>query len=990
LPVAEAYRPAVYTIPPHRAFADALAAGLIAEHGGDPLRLARGIVLLPNARATRAITDAFVRRAGGGLLLPRMVPVGDPELDERLGSLFDPAGRDLTPIPPAVEPLTRLMLLTRLVGEARAASGDPVGTAEAARLAADLARTIDQLHVEEVAPSRLADAVPAELSEHWQRSIGLLRTILDAWGRELVAIGRIDLAARRNLLLARVASGWREAPPPGFVVAAGITTTAPAVARLLRTVSRLERGMVVLPGLDCEMPAEEWDELGPHPRENEENPPKRSIETHPQFQLKQLLDRMDVARGEVRRWRWGGGRTATAARTRAIANAMAPAAYTGKWHDLPVAARRLTGVRAAEFANPAEEAQAMAVAMREAIETAGRTVALVTPDRALARRVVAHLGRWNIRADDSAGRPLSTTAPGTLLIGLAEAAASAFAPVPLLALLKHPLVRAGEGRLNWLEGVRRLDRALRGPRPPTGLAGMARYLAEGQGRDRAIRVAAQSWWSDAAALLAPIEAVTDEAPAGRIAVLREVATMLCGDALWAGPDGRAAAELIAGLEEAAPRGPQRIAASDLALLLRQLMDDIAVRPPQGGHPRLFVWGLIEARLQHADLMILSGLNEGTWPSAPAPDPWLAPAIRATLGLPGLERRIGLAAHDFASALGAGQVLVTRARRDARAPAIASRFWLRLEAMTGGLARAPLLPRLARALDRPAEFRPATRPAPAPPVEDRPRRIAVTSLDRLKADPFAFYAAQMLRLSSLDMVDADPSPAWRGNAVHAVFEAWMKEDGCDPAKLRPRAKRMLGEIAAHPVLRALWTPRLLEAIDFTAETVAANLAAGRRPIAAEISGKAEIGAIRLDGKVDRIDADAAGRLAIVDYKTGKPPGKAQVAAGYALQLGLLGLIVEAGGFDGVAGVPAEFEYWSLARGKGGALGFVESPVGVNKAGEGIAAEDFTAHARSHLDAAVARWLTGRDAFTAKLHPEFAPYGDYDQLMRLDEWYGRSDG
>jgi ATP-dependent helicase/nuclease subunit B len=990
--VAEAFRPAVYTIPPHRAFADALAAGLIAEHRGDPLRLARGIILLPNARATRAISDAFVRRAGGGLLLPRMVPVGDPELDERLGSLFDPAGEDTAPILPAVEPLTRLMLLTRLVGDARAAEGDPVGTAEAARLAADLARTIDQLHVEEVAPPRLGDAVPAELSEHWQKSIGLLRAILEGWTRELAAIGKIDLAARRNQLLDRVARGWRDAPPPGFVVGAGITTTAPAVARLLRTVSRLERGMVVLPGLDCEMAAEEWDELGPHERDDERDgtPLRRPIETHPQFQLKQLLERMDLARGEVRRWRWGGGRTAPAARTRAIANAMAPASHTGKWHDLPVAARRLTGVRAAEFAFPAEEAQAIAVAMREAIETPGRTAALVTPDRALARRVVAHLGRWNIRADDSAGRPLSATAPGTLLIGLAEAAAAAFAPVPLLALLKHPLVRSGDARLTWLEGARRLDRALRGPRPPTGLAGVARYLAEGQGRDRAIRAAAQDWWGQAATLLAPIEATTGDALAERIAVLRETATALCGDALWAGPEGRAAAELIAGLEEAAPCGPRHITGADLALLLRQLMDDIAVRPPQGGHPRLFVWGLIEARLQHADLMILSGLNEGTWPAAPAPDPWLAPAIRATLGLPGLERRIGLAAHDFAGALGASQVLVTRARRDARAPAIASRFWLRLEAMTGGMVRAPILPRLARALDRSAEFRPAVRPAPSPPVEDRPRRIAVTSLDRLKADPFAFYAAQMLRLSSLDMVDADPSPAWRGSEVHAVFEAWMKEDRCDPAKLRARAVRMLDDIAAHPVLRALWTPRLLEAIDFTAETVATNLAGGRRPIAAEISGKAEIGAIRLEGKVDRIDADTTGRLAIVDYKTGKPPGKSQVAAGYALQLGLLGLIVEVGGFDGVTGVPAEFEYWSLARDTKGGLGYVSTPVGLNKAGEGIAAEDFTAHARSHLDAAVARWLTGGDAFTAKLHPELAPYGDYDQLMRLDEWYGRGDG
>jgi len=465
---------------------------------------------------------------------------------------------------------------------------------------------------------------------------------------------------------------------------------------------------------------------------------------------------------------------------------------------------------------------------------------------------------------------------------------------------------------------------------------------------------------------------------------------LCGDAIWSGADGRQAAALIAALEAAMPLGPTFVA-DDLPMLLRQLMDGIAVRPPQGGHPRLFIWGLLEARLQHADLMILAGLNEGTWPSAPSPDPWLAPPIRAALRLPGLERRIGLAAHDFAGALGAAQVIVTRARRDARAPAIASRFWLRLEAMTGGLARAPMLARLARMLDRPAEAIKVDRPAPEPPRDDRPRKLAVTHLDRLKADPFAFYANAMLGLSRLDMVDADPSAAWRGTAVHAVFEQWMKQDGCDPALLRPRAERMLDEIAAHPVLRALWTPRLLEAIDFTARRVAENALAGRVPAVAEIFGKAEIAGVELYGKVDRIDRLPGGGLAIIDYKTGKPPGKAEVAAGYALQLGLLGLIAEAGGFRDVAGMPAEFEYWSMARDpKEGTLGYVDSPTGLMRNGGGVEAVDFTSYAAAQLKAAVETWLTGDAPFTAKLHPEHAPYGDYDQLMRLDEWYGRADG
>ncbi len=983
--------PAVFTIPAHRAFADALAAGLIAQfstaHGPDPLALARAVVLVPNNRAARAISDAFVRRAEGGLLLPRLVAIGDPELDERLGGLLDPIEAD-EPIPPAIDPLERQMILARLTFEARAAAGDPVDGGEAIRLAGELARTLDQLLIERIAPLRLRDLVDLpELSAHWQRSLDMLDTILTRWPRELEARGRIDLAERRNRLLDRVARRWRREPPPGPVIAAGIGSTTPAVAELLATVARLPRGMVVLPGIDIASPAEEWEALGPHaPGPAGERPP-RSIENHPQFALKRLLDRMGVHRDEVRPWRWAGGRDARSVRAKAIAHAMAPADFTHKWYGLPPAERRLTGIRAAELANPAEEAQTIALALREAIETPGRTAALVTPDRVLARRVAAHLARWGIVADDSAGTPLSLTPAGTLLLALAEAGAEDFAPVPLLALVKHPLVRRGDMRGAWLDGVRRLDIALRGPRPPAGLDGITRYLRDGEGVVKQKRARAVGWWDEVRPLFAGLDAAFSShgGLADLLAAIREAATALAGDAAWSGPDGRAAADLIAELEATAPLGPARFDAAGLAPALRLLMDAVAIRPPQGGHPRLAIWGLLEARLQHADLMVLGGLNEGVWPALPSPDPWLAPRIRAELGLGGLEARIGLSAHDFAMALGAPEVLLTRARRDARSPTIASRFWLRLEAMTGGITREPRLPAWALAIDRPAgPPEPAARPRPAPPVADRPDIIAVTKLDRLKADPFAFYADAMLKLWSLDPVDADPTPAWRGTAVHAVFERWMKEDRCEPDRLIPRARQLLDEMASHPVMRALWEPRLMAALDWIADAMRALAAEGRVPLVAEVRGSVKVAGITLKGTVDRIDRRADGRIAIIDYKTGMPPSAAAVAEGYSMQLGLLGLIAERGGFEGVDGIPIDFEYWSLARGRDGSFGYVARPVGGK---DGLDPERFTALAATTLTRAVEKWLTGPAPFTAKLAPEYAPYGDYDQLMRLDEWYGR---
>src|SRR5215213_9337449 len=171
-------RPAVFTIPTHRSFADALASGLIQRFGKDPMGLAQGRILLPNNRAVRAVTEAFVRASGSGLLLPRLIPVGDPQLDERIGGALDRID-DGDPIPPAVDPTERLLTLASLVrGE---------GTAESLRLASDLAA-------------------------HWEKSLQKLQLIYDNWPGLLAARGEIDLAERRNRLLGRLADRWKDDP----------------------------------------------------------------------------------------------------------------------------------------------------------------------------------------------------------------------------------------------------------------------------------------------------------------------------------------------------------------------------------------------------------------------------------------------------------------------------------------------------------------------------------------------------------------------------------------------------------------------------------------------------------------------------------------------------------------------------------------------------------------------------------------------------------
>jgi ATP-dependent helicase/nuclease subunit B len=988
----ERTHPALYTIPAHRAFADALVTGLLARHGQDIRSLAQGMILWPSNRAARAVRDAFVRQSKGGLLLPRLVTMGDPDLGEQVGGALDPLGEG-EPLPPAIAPVRRQMILARMVQDVKPGTD----AALALQLAQALGSVLDQMQVAQVPVGALRDLnLSAELSGHWQASLTLFEILLSRWPAELARLGCIDLADRRNRLFERLAVRWGEAPPTGFTVAAGISTTAPAVARLLRRIAEMPSGMVVFAGLDQNMDEQAWEAIGPFDPDPLTGRAAAPHETHPQYALKRLLDGMSATRDDVAQWRWGSEHDARAVRGRNISNAMLPPRLTGRWRDLKTADRSLAGVEALEVATPGEEAQAIAIALREALETSERTAALVTPDRQLATRVSAHLRRWGIEADDSAGQPLSRLPPGTLLIAMAEAVAERFAPVALLTLLKHPLVMRGDGRLAWLDGVRGLDLLLRGPRPQAGLIGID-LLLEPRGdddRQKRLRAEVRDWWPTARALLDPLEdgarAATDLA--GQLAMIRTQAGALSGDMVWSGHQGHAAAEMFAEMEAFAQEGPRQADMRALPLLLDQMLAGVAVRPPQGGHPRIAILGLIEARLAQADLMILGGLNEGTWPGLPAPDPWLAPRVRRELGLPGLESRIGLAAHDFASALGAPHVLITRARRGSGGPAVASRFWLRLKAMAGAQWRtADRYALLAQAIDRPTIHSPERRPAPVPPASVRPSLIPVTDVDRLKADPYAFYARRILRLARLDPVDADAGPAWRGTAVHEILQHWAEEKRFDPADLEARARAMFERPDVHPLLRALWQPRLIEAIRWIAAEVAKDKADGRTILAVEQEGRAEIAGVTLMGKADRIDRLPDGRIGIIDYKTGKPPSARQVKAGFALQLGLLGVIAELGGFDGLGPTPTagDFEYWSLAK-KADQFGYRESPVDPLGKRDKIVTDAFTAHAHEQFEGVANDYLLGSAAFRAEVNPEVANYGDYDQLMRLEEWYGRDDG
>ncbi|MFM6831512.1 MAG: PD-(D/E)XK nuclease family protein, partial [Novosphingobium sp.] len=537
---------------------------------------------------------------------------------------------------------------------------------------------------------------------------------------------------------------------------------------------------------------------------------------------------------------------------------------------------------------------------------------------------------------------------------------------------------------HFLPRHRQLDLVLRGPRPGPGLPAIRQSVEKAEPRHPGLT----EWWSGVEDLLFPL--VSLEGTLGldmALVALGEAGEALCGTGLWAQADGRCLAQFVERWREAAGAVPSQVDCADLPALLRDAMDEISVRPPWGGHPRLAIYGLLEARMSRADLVICGGLTEGTWPGNPAPDPLLAPPILRALGIPGADFRIGLSAHDLAAALGAPEVVLSHARRDATGPAIPSRFILRIQAMLADQLRLETRAvELAQALSNADPVAPHPQPHPMPSAEQRRVPIAVTALDRLRGDPYQFYASAILALRSLDPIDADPTPAWKGTAVHDVLKVWH-EAGGRPGELVPIAERMFDEMSAHPFMRTMWKPRLIDALLWIEAETDRLAGDGREVLAVERKGEIVIDGIGIHGRADRIDRMADGTLAIVDYKTGMPPSAKMVEQGFSLQLGLIGLIARDGGMEGVAGEPARFEYWSLGRNKERGFGYMKSPVKDAGNRSALQPEDFVPETEGFLREAIARWLLGNDPFTARLNPDLPGYSDYDQLMRLDEWQGR---
>ena len=1032
---------AVFTVPAGQPFLSALARAILngdlPRAGGSkpqPFDLADITILLPTRRAARGLQQAFLDISGERtLLLPRIRPIAEGEEDLTLlsGLAISPmATAESGIIPPSISELERRLVLTQLVqrwSEAIRPEGDePYAAAgartpaQAANLARELAGLIDMVETEGGNLDGLADLVPENFSEHWQKTLEFLQIVLNWWPAYLDERAHISPMARRNRLILAEARHLQQHAPQSPMIVAGVTGSIPATTELMRAVMSLKQGAIVLPGLDGTLDDESWSGLSEHPE-------------HPQYGFAKLLGSLGIPRTAVRNLT--GVEQTPAARLRAVTlnEAMRPATMTHLWNgfiarsDAEATRDALRGVACVETATPQEEAEVVALILREALEQPGRTAALISPDRVLARRVAVRLESWGIRIDDSAGRPFGKTVPGAFLDLVIDTVSQDFSPAALMALLRHPLTRLGLPARDVRRTARMLEIiAFRTDYLGRGLDGVDAAIRNADEqvhvtRARRQRAVTRLWDADweatrdlatrIRAAFAPVMELFGQRKTFPLAELvkAHVATAEAlaalppdesaedaGSPVWQGEAGDAAALLLAGLLQPELPAPE-VTAADYPDFYRSLVATENVRPHLPAHPRLSIWGPFEARLQHPDIVVLGSLNEGTWPEITDAGPWLNRPMRQVLGLPQPEERIGYAAHDFTQLVGAEKVYLTRAQKADGAPTVASRWLLRLRALLDGMQISDALdadrPWLAwaRARDTGIVQQPRiTAPAPRPAFALRPRKLPVSDIERWTANPYALFAKTILGLEKLPDLGAEPGAALRGQIVHEALSRFAK---AYPTQLPENptealitiARAIVTEYTGSTRVAAFWVPRLERFAHWFGETEPARRAHVTQTLA-EVSGshvlEAAGGPFIMTARADRIDIADNG-LVITDYKTGGESTikamASKAAKGGSPQLPLEAVIALHGGFTGLdQSLIAALHYISASGGE---------PPGVQIPIKSDNLETLAAEARAGLLRLISEFDNPATPYRAVRRSAYDyRYDDYEHLARVKEWQG----
>ncbi len=978
-------KPRVLGVPPGADFPAEIVKRCLAAYADQPPEaLAHLQIIVNTERMRRRLVELF--SDGAPRLLPRINPV--MAIDRLiLGA----------PLPAVTPKLHRKLELARLIQPLLNAPGAPAPKSALFDLADSLAGLLDELHGESVDPDKLLALEVQDESHYWRRSLDFLKIVKTYV--DLSGTAQADPDARLRAATRTLVDNWTKSPPQTPVLVVGSTGSRGTTFDLMTAVARLPQGAVVLPGFDPDLPEGVWETL----TDSADDTASFVLEDHPQYRFAVLAKALNLnPKTDIPNW---SGQAPDPLRNKLVSLSLRPAPVTSQWRtegpdfkDLAAATANLSLIEAPQ---PREEALAIAVALREALEN-GETAALITPDRTLGRRVAAALLRWDIIPDDSAGRPLSLTPPGRFLRHVLSLMVAESTSEDVIALLKHPITRTdGTDRGVHLRATRELELFLRRRASVTITDEVLDAFTHPKRKPEFTDWAA--WLKTVLTQLStPIPETLGDAISAHIAIAESIAQGPDGTGtgeLWEKEAGRDTLEAIQALQDPAI-AETALSLHDYRALFETTLAAGNTRATDTSHPDVLIWGTLEARVMGVDLAILGGLNEGVWPARPDPDPWLSRKMRRTVGLLSPEREIGLSAHDYQQAIAAPRVILSRARRDADAETVPARWVNRLTNLLTGLtgekfdapisqmrARGSRYLKIAAELDAPdTKPAPAKRPAPAPPLNTRTRSYTVTDIEKLIRDPYAIYARYTLSLKALQPLRPEPTAALRGTVFHEIAEVFLSQPLSDAASDTKRfldiASDELAKTVPWPSVRAQWLGHLSAiAEQFIAdENHRQSLAT---PLGQEIIGNVALpgSVFRLRGKADRIDRQPDGQLVIYDYKTGTPPSEKEMRY-YKRQLLVEAVMAEHGAFDGIAAAKvARVDHIGMNRAlkqTGVALDFYQ-------ASKTEQIDYRTATVEAELRQLLEHFQQESQGYMSRRAMERVRFsGDFDHLARFGEW------
>ncbi len=907
------------------------------------------------------MAEAFIKKQGlQPTLLPQMLPFGDIDEDEII-IFSEETAQSSIQVSPAISPIERTLIFMKIIlAKPHDFGSEHISLYQACSLAQELGKLLDTTTLENLSFDNLKNLVPEEYATHWQETLKFLEIITSHWPSILKERKVIDQSSRKKQLLSAQNKLWQNNPTSKHIIIAGSTATYPIMKELVKTVSELPNGEIILCGLDKLLDDTSWNTID---------------ETHPQFELKRLLDFIKIDRHQV----VDIVPPHNQEREKLISEMMRPASQTHQWRNLQTLNLSSDTVKNLNILNCSDsrtEALNIALIMRKTLETPEKTAALITPDRNLARRVSAELARWNINIDDTAGKPLSLTPWGIFMRLICNASSPNASRISLLSLLKHPLCGLQQSPVATRVAARNLEKNFWRTRQPDS--------------QNEILLKLKTLLQPLTNLYSSRHINLKQLLETHLLVAENIATSDTEDGkniLWKGDSGYYGSMFFA---QILPHASllDKISPTEYLGFFEALTGKISVRPHFGTHPRLKIMGPIEARLSNFDVTIIGGFNENIWPQSSSSDPWMSRPMKKDFGYPLPEKSIGVLGLDLCCFLGGKEVYITRAEKSNGSPTLKSRWLMRLETVLKAFNISPdnlndkQLSVSANSIDEPQTYFKIKPPAPKPNLKYRPRQLSARDVEVLMRDPYSIFAKHILQLKPLNDIEQELEAKDFGDIIHKILEEY---NNIYPHSFPADSEKRLLNIGkihfnTNPLLenkKAFYWPKFTQMIKHLAslefsyrpETIEINNEVKGNLVLKQLPG----GDFTIIAKADRVDITNDNKINIIDYKTGRARSAKEVVIGYAPQLPIEALIAQNGGFEGT---PAKeinkLIYWQLGV-KSVVIENDKTKLAIN-------------NTYQNLYDLLNRFDFETTPYNCNPNPNRAyEYSDYKHLSRIDEWY-----